>query len=299
MCLIIKYFIFCKLPWNQVIIGHINLLPLAFILKLRKPHIKISLITHGIEVWKPLSYVNNYLLKFVDVFISVSDFTKNKLIEVQGIDKSRIVVRANSLSPNFEIPLKLEKPKYLIKRYGLSDEKIIMSICRISLNDRYKGYVNVIKSLNLLIPLHPNLLYLICGKSTVDEEIFINNLVESLGLRNHVRLVGYLEDDELIDHYLLADVFSMPSKKEGFGIAFIEAASLGVSILAGNEDASKEALLNGDLGYLVDPDDVSQISNGLEMALCSPINKEVLKRTVIDNFAFSKYNELFHKEILS
>ena len=81
-------------------------------------------------------------------------------------------------------------------------------------------------------------------------------LVEEKNLTNNFILTGYIEDKELTDHYLLADVFVMPSTQEGFGIVFLEALVCGLPVIAGNKDGSVDALLNGKLGKLIDPDNI-------------------------------------------
>ena len=45
----------------------------------------------------------------------------------------------------------------------------------------------------------------------------------------------------------------MPSMGEGFGIVLIEAAACGVPVVGSQADGSREALLDGRLGHLVDP----------------------------------------------
>ena len=286
----IIHFLKCDIPWEHVIIGHINLLPVAWILKKRKPSIKVSLLAHGIEVWKTLSLFNRGVLKKVDTIISVSEYTKQKLIELNGICAEKIVVKPNSLDPFFTKNQQFKKPTYLLRKYGLSgNEKIVLSVSRISFHDRYKGYDRVLQSIAELKSVIPNILYLICGKATIEEKTFLERLIESLGIKDNVKMVGFLQQDELQDHYLLADVFALPSKEEGFGIVFIEAAACGVPVIAGNEDASIEALLNGELGSLVDPDDINAISVAIEKAIISPQQKYILQDKVWDVYDFSKY----------
>ena len=64
---------------------------------------------------------------------------------------------------------------------------------------------------------------------------------------------GRIPESEKVAHYNLADVFVMPSYGEGFGIALIEAAACGIPIVGSSADGSRDALLDGRLGRMVDP----------------------------------------------
>jgi glycosyltransferase involved in cell wall biosynthesis len=45
----------------------------------------------------------------------------------------------------------------------------------------------------------------------------------------------------------------MPSRREGFGIVFLEALACGEPVVAGNEDGSVDPLMHGGLGALINP----------------------------------------------
>jgi glycosyltransferase involved in cell wall biosynthesis len=82
-------------------------------------------------------------------------------------------------------------------------------------------------------------------------------MVRELDLERHVTLAGLVPDDELVEYYNLCSLFAMPSKREGFGIAYLEAMACGKPAIAGNRDGARDALLDGELGVLVDPDDAA------------------------------------------
>jgi glycosyltransferase involved in cell wall biosynthesis len=92
-------------------------------------------------------------------------------------------------------------------------------------------------------------------------------LAKVLGVERSVTLAGFIPDEELADHYRLADVFAMPSTGEGFGIVFLEAMSCGTPVVAGNRDGSVDALADGALGVLIEPESVDAIVAGIKRIL--------------------------------
>jgi glycosyltransferase involved in cell wall biosynthesis len=60
-------------------------------------------------------------------------------------------------------------------------------------------------------------------------------------------------------YFASAQAYAMPSTGEGFGIVFLEAAASGLPVIGGNRDGSVDALADGRIGRLVDPDSQDQI----------------------------------------
>jgi glycosyltransferase involved in cell wall biosynthesis len=251
-------------------------------------------LAHGIEIWEPLSFFLKKILLKVDYVIAVSEYTKMKLIEINGVKPEKIKVKKNCLDPFFQFKDIESKPKYLFNRYQINpNNPVLLSVCRMSKNDRYKGYLNVLKSISIIKHILPSITYILAGSIEDDEKHLIHDLIDKLGISQNVLLIGYIDDDELIDHYKLANIFVMPSKREGFGIVFIEAAANGLNVIAGNEDASKEALLNGQLGVLVDPDNIEEIAKTILDTLTNPNHNTTRQNIVKDLYSFSSYSNDF------
>ena len=64
-----------------VILSHVNLLSIGYLIKLFSPETKLVLFAHGIEVWGPLSDFRKKMLNKCDRIFSVSQFTKDTIIE--------------------------------------------------------------------------------------------------------------------------------------------------------------------------------------------------------------------------
>ncbi len=302
-----KYFtvkaIFKGLTTNVVILSHINLLYIGYAIKLLSPKTKIYLIAHGIEIWKPLSNLKVKALSKIDKIIAVSNFTANKINTLHKINFNKIVVLNNSLDPFYHLPYNYNQPTALIKRYGLKkDNTVILSLCRLSSTEKYKGYDQVIKILPLLVVKHPGLIFILAGKADAHEQKRLEQLIEKHKLQKNVKLIGFLDEAEVSSHFLLADIFVMPSKKEGFGIVFIEAMASGVPVVAGNKDGSVDALKNGKLGTLIDPDNAQELSGTLQNLLDNPKTPQervLIQTACVAEFNYERYLEKFKAIILN
>ena len=282
--------------WKRVIVGHINLAPSVVLMRLLNPSIEIWVVTHGIEVWEKQGKSKKWLLNSATKIISVSEYTKIQLINQSNIPQNKISVLPNCIDPFFTYPTIFSKPKYLQQKHNLKDnEKIIFTLSRLSSKEKYKGYDKVIEALARFktisnIPFK----YLLAGHADEKELNRLHQLIISHHLTNQVILVGYVSKDEIQDYYLLADVFVMPSKKEGFGIVFIESAACGTPIIGGNADGSAEALLHGALGTLVNPNSTEEILAAIKMNLLEPkFSHQTLQALTLKHYHFNKYRENF------
>ncbi len=250
---------------DVVILSHVNLLLVGFLIKVFSPRTKLVLIAHGIEVWGKTSFFRKIFLHFYDRVLSVSDYTRGILLaQNKMLTDQKVTIFNNCLDPFLKEATDVNMNNAIRNRYGFNeDNKVILTLTRISSKEKYKGYDHVLNAVSQLLPEYPNLRYLIIGKYDAVEKERMDAIIRKLGIEDYVIFAGFIPDEEIPAHFSLADLYVMPSKKEGFGIVFIEAMFYGLPVIAGNKDGSVDALAGGKLGLLVDPDNEVAITNAI------------------------------------
>ena len=283
---------------DVIILSHVNLLPVGYLVKLFSPRTKLVLIAHGIEVWKAFRGLRKAMLFSCDKILAVSQYTKDVIIRLNHFPAEKIQVLNNCLDPCLEIPLEKEKDSVLLKKYGLKeDDLVLLTLTRLASSERYKGYDIVIESLKELRKENPSLKYLIIGKYDKEEKQRLDTLIRKAGLQNDVIFTGFVPDEDLAEHFNLADIYIMPSEKEGFGIVFIEAMYYNKPVIAGNKDGSVDALLNGKLGLLVNPSSKEEVSGAIESIISDKCKYIPDHQLLMKNFGFDVYREKW-REVL-
>jgi len=248
---------------DAVICGHINLLPVA-VLASWIQGAPLLLILHGIDAWTPHdSWLVRRLLPQIDTFVTVSQCTKDRFLEWAPLDTTHGHVIPDCIDLDAYSPG--PKRDDLLDRYGLHDCTILLTLGRLSSEEQYKGHDEILEVLPDLAEDIPDIAYLVCGDG--DDRPRLEAKAERLGVNDRVVFAGYVPEEEKEDHYRLADAFVMPGRGEGFGIVYLEAMACGVPVVASSADASREAVRNGQLGSVVDPDDPDDLLRGIHEAL--------------------------------
>lgn len=277
--------------FDKVILSHINLLLFGKIIKTIKPSVKVILWAHGIEVWRNLpSWKKKFLIEKAEIW-AVSNYTKQQLTTLHQIPENRIKVLNNTLDPLLDLPTTFGKDVDILNRYHIDEDYFtLFTLTRLSSTEHLKNYDLVIDAVQKLKVNYPQLKYLIGGKADEDEKQRLTELIAEKQLANQIKLIGFVDEKEITKHYKTADCFILPSKKEGFGIVLIEAGAHGCQVIAGDKDGSTDAMLNGKLGQLVDPDDVDAIAVAIEHAVANKNHHPKLQQQLtIENFGFETY----------
>jgi glycosyltransferase involved in cell wall biosynthesis len=276
-----------------VICGHLNFAIAAYLLKCLTG-IPYWIFVYGLEAWDINSSISVKALQNADRIISISGYTRDRMLEEQNLDANKFsLLPCTFKSDHYKIST---KPQYLLDEYDLTiQQPIILTVARLAEVERYKGYDRILEALPTIRKSIPDIHYILVGKGA--DRFRIEQLIAKLNLQDCVTLAGFVPDEQLSDYYNLCDVFAMPSKREGFGIVYLEAMACGKPCLGGDRDGAIDALCHGELGALVNPDDVDAIAKTLIQILQgtypNPLmyQPELLREKVIEIYGFDKFQE--------
>jgi phosphatidylinositol alpha-1,6-mannosyltransferase len=273
--------------FDLVVCGHINLLPLAYLLgRLRRAPVLLQV--YGIDAWRPTaSALTNALAGRVDAFASISEVTSQRFrawVQAPGVRGFVLpnAVRVERYGPAPRNPV-------LVERYGLAGKTVLMTLGRMWASEMYlKGFDHVLEALPELAREIPSIAYLAAGDG--DDRSRLMEKARATGVADRVVFPGHITENEKAEHYRLADVFIMPSEGEGFGFVFLEAMACGVPVVASKIDGGREALRDGALGILIDPTSREELKAAVHTSLQRP-------RTVppgLEYFSFSNFSRRLH-----
>lgn len=267
--------------FDLVICGHINLLPLAWLVSI-KSHIPLALMVYGIDVWQPhKSILVRTFLRQVDAIWSISEFTRDKMAAWARVSFDRFHTLPNAI--DLDHYGMAPKDATLVARYGLCGRKVMMILARLVGYERFKGVDALLEIMPDLLMREPELVFLVAGDG--NDRSRLEEKAKALGVSDRVVFVGYVSESEKAAHFRLVDAFVMPGRKEGFGFVYLEAMACGVPVVASCLDGSREAVRFGLLGQMVSPDD----RTALMAAIIRALNNEKGIPQGLDYFSFANF----------
>lgn len=194
--------------------------------------------------------------------VALSTDQAQLLTKLHGVDPKAIVVVPNAVSPRFCPGPASEGPR--------SGPCRLLYVGRISPQKALPRLVHAVSRMTQPVDL------VIVGEG--EDYVIVRDLARKLGLGN-VRLVGAQFGDELLRWYRWADVFVLPSDKEGMPLVMLEAMAVGLPVVATDVLGSREML--DDAGVLAAPDPQS-LARALDRVVGDPgLRAELSARSLL------------------
>jgi phosphatidylinositol alpha-1,6-mannosyltransferase len=228
---------------DAVFCGHLFTAPLALLVA-RLKQAKLIIQMHGIEAWKRPTPLCRAAVEAADLVLCVSRYTRAQVLNWAAIAPERVVVLPNTVGANFTPG----DGSSLRTAWRLQGKRVLLSVGRMTAQERYKGHDRVIRAMPQLLEIGHDLVYVIVGEG--DDRERLQTLADQEGVADRIRFMGALDPATLVDAYRMADLFVMPSTGEGFGIVFLEAMACGTPALGLEVAGTADALADGELGVL-------------------------------------------------
>ena len=274
-----------KLFWDQIAVPHFakkNQLDIIY-----NPKLSIPLLTRCKTVWVMhggaqavvphlfkrfdrlyFKWANKIYAKRATAIITMTYLGAQDIINYMGADEQKIHVIHEAFNPLCQLLDRTATQKVQAK-YQLPDPFIL-----------FVGGLSPLKNFSNLLQAYHRLQADIAHQLVV---VGFNrwkfsgdlDLVDQLGLRDRVRFIGFVPDEEIPAFYNLADLFVFPSLYEGFGIPILEAMACGCPVVTSKTGCGPEVA--GEAALLVDPYSPADIAQAIYTLLTDEPLRQALK----------------------
>jgi glycosyltransferase involved in cell wall biosynthesis len=222
-----------------------------------KPYV---VIVHGMDVglaqknrWK--KWIAGHVMRSAKLVIANSQALEREVREVFGVKRTAVAhppaVGLQPAHPQTQ-PLAEHAPAARLRPGSPSPARRQLTVLTVARLVERKGHLRVLKAIAECREVVGE--YHIVGSGPMEQAI--RDEAKRLGLQDIVKLETVADDAAVARAYENADVFVMPTvgnsaDREGFGMAYLEAAEFGVPSIASDVPGVDEAVLDGETGILV------------------------------------------------
>jgi glycosyltransferase involved in cell wall biosynthesis len=193
------------------------------------------------------------------IVVSDCDFQTSPVL----FSRRKIATIHNGIAP-FTLQPRVAARKALIERAPELRDTVPWLVMLAELHTN-KGIDTAISALAKLT-VFPDTALIVLGEG--EQRATLMKHAKACGVADRVFLLGFVPDARA--HLLAADVFLMPSRKEGFPMALLEAGSAGLSVIVSRVGGMPEIVNDGTTGLLVNPDDATDLAAACASLLNDP-----------------------------
>ncbi len=218
-------------------------------------------------------FLHKFVYGKVTLALAISKVIRKNLIDTTPLSSEKIVVLHNGVSTDRFNPGNYSGEK-LRREFGIGTNEIV-----IGMTARFtpgKGYEELIKAAKILKKKFSNLKYLLVGEASRGEDEYFNKIkkmTRDSGIDDRVIFAGYREN--MPEAFAAMDIFAFPSHSEAFGIALVEAMSMGLPSVCSRKDGILDICVENETGLFFQPKNEIDLADKLEILI---ENKDLRKR---------------------
>lgn len=270
---------------------------------LKKPLI-INLV--GDDIYDPIIPVHDNqwryyskMLKKCSATVAACTFVKNLVKEKTGSEDIQII--PYGVDTNKFKRLEGFDTSRIMKKYNIgNNDKVVIAVQRLDPRKKVEILIHAAKK---VINKVPNTKFLIVGDGP--ERARLEKLTKELHLIQNVIFTGKISEDALLRCYSIADIFSIHTLHEGFGIVYIEAMSMSLPIVTTYAHGNEDIIENGKNGFMVEPNNSDKLAekiiflltnDEIRIGIARHNREEAVKKYDLNNIA-RRWKELYRKVI--
>lgn len=238
--------------------------------------------------------IRNLFLQFVDKIISVSPALHNS-VNQHFPSKSELIIYG--IRDDIFVELSDDERNNFREKHSITKNDVIFSFLG-TISER-KGFDLLLKAYEELRIQFPNWkLWVIGPRSYVENQNITNHTISTMikpleKYKDSIYILGRIDDRNRLAKFLgSSDVFVFPSRKEGMGIAPLEAMATGIPVIISRiPDVTDLANIHGQTGMYFELGDL----DGLKEAMIN-LGTEVLKRKEMGKKAHDRIKDHFNWE---
>lgn len=205
---------------------------------------------HGVEVWEAIPAKYARALRRMDVVLANSSYTLARHEALHG-----------TLATARVCHLATEEDDGPARRADFCGRPTVLIVGRIDAREGLKGHGALLDAWPRVVAGVPGArLMIVGGGSGIDA---VRAAAKEQGPSGSIEVAGFVPAPDLPRYLEAAHIFAMPSRQEGFGIAYVEAMRFGLPIVASRQDAGQEVNVDGVTGYNVDLDRPQALASSL------------------------------------
>ena len=221
-----------------ILVWHLGLLKLLPFV--RVPRARVIVFLHGIEAWRAQDVLTRRLFARVSLFLANSEFTWSRFLEYapQLKNHSHCVLPLGAGEPMQEWTAPAPNP-------------IALMVSRLERSENYKGHREMIAAWRAVREKIPRAELWIAGDGDLRADLEIHARENQVA--GAVRFLGRVSESEKQNLLKQCCCFVMPSRGEGFGLAYVEAMRAGRPCLVSTLDAGMQVVNPPEAGLAVNP----------------------------------------------
>jgi glycosyltransferase involved in cell wall biosynthesis len=205
------------------------------------------------QIYQRLEFMTN---RNLDMCITVSTMDYNRSVNA-NIPEDMVELDINTI--NLDTKDYPKDRESLLQEFDLPHDAIICAgVGRLVWQ---KGFSDLVEAVTQIIDTHPNIYCLIMGEGSLEEGL--QQQIRDARLEKHIRLLGFVPRERVLNIVRSSDIFVMPSRYEGTPLALLEAAALECPIVATTAGGISELVTTEQHALLSAPEDISAFANNL------------------------------------